>query len=223
MHEDRELLEAFRRGDRCALAKVYCKYGKAVYALLKNGFAFQSGASRYRFAGCSSEHDAEEMMQEVFRKAFEERARLAYDGLHRYKGYLLTIARNHVIDELRRPRNRLEVLAGIDEERAEEASQQVESAPPPDPEQAAIDEQLRQLVASFRQTLSQPELGIFDLRFGEELDQEQTAQRLGLSVYKVRNLERRLRRRLLTQLTKHGYLNEPRARGKVLTLLGVLL
>ena len=43
-------------------------------------------------------------MQEAFRRAFEERARSAYDGLRPYRRYLLTITRNLVIDQLRKQR-----------------------------------------------------------------------------------------------------------------------
>ena len=99
----------------------------------------------------------------------------------------------------------------------------VEQDPAPEPEQEASAGELRKIVSSFRQELEETEGRIFDLRFGEEQDQEQTASALGLSVYKVRKLERKLRRRLLAQLKKHGYLTERNPQVALNALLSLLL
>src|SRR3954454_2569848 len=99
--EQRALLDQFRRGERRALEQVYRHYAPDVAAFLQRGFTFASGARHLRFAGYRQPFDLENALQETFMRAFKESARLGYDGLHAYKGYLLAIARNLVLDELR--------------------------------------------------------------------------------------------------------------------------
>ena len=48
------------------------------------------------------EEQALDLVQEVFLRAFDERARLGYDGLRPYRPYLLRIAKNLRIDTARR-------------------------------------------------------------------------------------------------------------------------
>ncbi len=50
--------------------------------------------------GGSSE--LEDLIQEVFVRAFSEKGRLAYDGLRDYEPYICTIARNLLIDRARK-------------------------------------------------------------------------------------------------------------------------
>src|SRR5574341_691980 len=90
---DRSFLDAFRRGDRAALAAVYEHYVAGVSAILRHGFAFSSGGARTRFHGYRSQFELEDILQEVFSRAFSERARLAWDGLTPYESYLAGIAR----------------------------------------------------------------------------------------------------------------------------------
>jgi len=222
--QDRGLLDAFRRGDRPALEKVYLHYGKAVYALLKNGFSFSAQGRWQRFRGCASAHDAEELMQEIFRKAFEERARMAYDGLRPYGAYLSTIARNHVLDELRRARHRLEVLECQEADADDDSSPLDEAADlERGPEELAMEQQLYAMVRAFREGLDPTERQVFDLRFGEEQEQEPCAEALGLSVYKVRKLERRMRKRLLGLMQKQGHLESAQAATLAASVLSSVL
>jgi RNA polymerase sigma factor (sigma-70 family) len=76
---DRPLLDAFRRGQKAALSRVYFAYVDEVARVVRD----------------------RELIQEVFVRAFSESARLAYDGLRPYRPYLLRIARNVLVDRLR--------------------------------------------------------------------------------------------------------------------------
>src|SRR5262245_56542135 len=100
--EQRALLDRFRRGERLALEEVYRHYAPEVAAFLQRGFTFMSGGRHLRFAGYRQPFDLDNALQETFVRAFKESARLGYDGLNPYKSYLLAIARNLVLDELRR-------------------------------------------------------------------------------------------------------------------------
>ncbi len=95
----------------------------------------------------------------------------------------------------------------------------------PDPERVLIDRQLVQLLHEFEQGLSHHDRRFFELRFRQQLGQEQVAVRMGLSRAKVRTCEKRVRRRLQRCLKDREVWAgaSRRARPAVLcTLLGVL-
>src|SRR6185503_21290511 len=93
-----DLLARFRADDRAAKWEVYCAYVHIIDALLKRGFVTKRGK---RVTGLRSRSDREEVLQEVFLRAFEDKARLAYDGKSDYANYLRNIARNIVADRHR--------------------------------------------------------------------------------------------------------------------------
>src|SRR3954468_8581722 len=99
--ERRELLDRFKRGERRALEEVYRHYAPEVAAFLQRGFTFSSAGRPLHFRGYAQPFDLDNALQETFVRAFKESARLAYDGLHPYKSYLLAVARNLVLDEFR--------------------------------------------------------------------------------------------------------------------------
>src|SRR5262249_47400158 len=99
--ESRPLLDGFRRGDQAALLAVYRHYVRDVARFLTRGFSFSSDGKPCMFRGFAGGYEIEAALQEVFRRAFEERARLAYNGIDPYRPYLLRIARNAVINDLK--------------------------------------------------------------------------------------------------------------------------
>src|SRR3990170_7467386 len=99
--EDRDLLARFRAGESAALDRVYRHYVSGVAAFLRSGFSYSSGGAPASFPGVASPYDLENLAQEVFTRAFAEPARMSYDGLRPYQGFLHGIARNLVLDDLR--------------------------------------------------------------------------------------------------------------------------
>src|SRR5262249_47435933 len=93
---DRELLDRYRRGEREALAQIYWAYVDRVERLVSSCLRVQGAAWP------DSSVSAEDLVQEVFTRAFSQKARTAYDGLRDYGPYLFTIARNAVADAFRR-------------------------------------------------------------------------------------------------------------------------
>src|SRR6478672_2492853 len=85
---DRELLSAFRAGERAALERVYLAYVDDVFRLIAVGFE-------------RNPHEQRSLVQDVFVRAFSDRARLGFDGIRPYRPYLLTIARNVLVDRAR--------------------------------------------------------------------------------------------------------------------------
>ena len=105
LEQDRELLQRFRRGDAGALAQVFQRYAQHVAHAVRTGVLVQVDGQLVRVGAGLPEHEVEALVQETFVRAFAPRTRDAYDGLRPYAAYLLTIARNLVIDRGRRQRS----------------------------------------------------------------------------------------------------------------------
>jgi RNA polymerase sigma factor (sigma-70 family) len=94
------LLERLREGaNALAWDEFFSHYWPTIY-----GFA--------RYRGCS-EHTAEEIVQDVMLKVFEQRDVYQYDpGRGRFRDWLGTVVRNQVAEHRRRPANRLRAAGG---------------------------------------------------------------------------------------------------------------
>jgi RNA polymerase sigma-70 factor (ECF subfamily) len=193
---DRALLDGFRAGRPEALQAVYRHYAPRVHGHLRAGFSFSSGGRRLRFHGYQRPYDLENAVQEVFLRAFVPRARLSYDGLRPYGDYLLAIARNLVLNELRRK----EALF-VDEERADEAEQ-------PPVEELYEQRELDGLLASFAAGLDARMGDYYRARFVENRSQVEAAAALGMHRIVARRLEAKLKLALLDHMKAHGYLED---------------
>src|SRR5438045_884131 len=80
---------------------VYRHYVKGVSHFMQKGFSFRSTDKFFFFKGYRSPFDLHNAVQEVFRRAFEERARLSYNGVNSYSNWILAIARNMIINQFR--------------------------------------------------------------------------------------------------------------------------
>ncbi len=203
---DRALLDGFRAGRPEALKAVYLHYRPRLLDALRAGFSFRSGEVWMRFRGYHSPFELEQAASEALARALLPAARASYDGLHPFADYLFGIARNLVLNELRR--NDLLVPVGGDEELAPAAAGGLALAPEPTLEEREIE----RLLAAFLAEASPVERGLFELRFRDGEKQDDAARALALSRVQVRRVEYKLKRRLLAYLKKHGYLADvPRA------------
>jgi RNA polymerase sigma factor (sigma-70 family) len=195
---DRALLDAFRAGDRAALATVYFRYVDDIAAIARNGFVIPATGARVR--GATDDQTERDIVQEVFSRAFAPRAREAYDGVRPYALYLRRIAKNLMIDRARTAGHAVAV-------ELDDAEIAVE------PEVDEIDEQW---LAQRRETTTYiaglaPDLQqLVKLRFEDELSQEDTAKALGVSRRRVRTLEARIQRGLRKALRRAGLWQEDR-------------
>jgi RNA polymerase sigma-70 factor, ECF subfamily len=209
--ERRELLDRFRSGDQSALLEVYRFYVKDVVRFLTRGFAFESEGRPLSFRGFRGGYEVEAAVQEVFRRAFEERARLAYDGIHPYRPYLLRIARNAVINDLksRQPilfRFRVGRPVIIESDSASALDPDLISSPERSPEEVLESEEVAKLVDTFKRTLDERGLGVFRCRFEEGLSAEEAGRRLRLTRSQVRTTESKVRASFLEHMQRSGYL-----------------
>ena len=180
---NRQRLDAFRRGDRQALAEIFSWYARDVATLLRNGF--HVGEVGVSIPGACDRERERDLLQEVFARAFAKRARLAFNGLSPYRMYLMRIAKNLLVDEVRRrdrhaPMKPVEVAALLD---AEEVTN------PPSPENELQFQHLRAATQRYRASLTSELSQFVQLRFEEGLSQQDLADRLGLSRRQIRGLE----------------------------------
>jgi RNA polymerase sigma factor (sigma-70 family) len=185
------LLLAFREGKPEALSAVYRHYVRSVDGYLR-ALARRAGTPDL----CQPSAVAD-LLQEVFIRAFSPNARLAYDGLRDFGPYLNTIARNCFIDTLRK--RRIEVPLGIEELEAEESMKN--GLEDYDPKVVAVlEEYLREL--------TEPEKGVYEMRFELGRSQEAACEALGISRRSLRTAEDRLRKGLRKALFMAGVLHE---------------
>lgn len=199
---DRDLLQRFRAGEREAMAAVYEHYAASLARYLYSGFSFNSEGRQLRFEGLRQRYELHDVVAETFRRAFEERARLAYDGLKPFEGYLRAIARNLVIDRLRARRTSASGLSWDDVEQLAHVSEPTTVSP----EQEAQRSELRQLLGEFLDGLSAKERRFVELRYHQALPQEEVARILRVTRRWVRSAEEKARRGLVRRLRGSGYL-----------------
>ena len=190
--KNRALLEQFRNGDRDALAEVYRFYFEDVYRLAQYGFSTQTGVRAHSLA---READRLDFTQDVFVKAFSPSARSSYDGLRPFRPFLLQIARNLRIDQLRQA-GREPTQSGSSRELHIDIDALIEqNAAWPDTPTADIDLHWQRMLNETSAVLASLEREVQEiarLRFVEELSQAEVASKLGVTRRRVRTLESRL-------------------------------
>ena len=228
--KDPQLLEAFKRGDRDAMEKVYRHYFRGVTAFLRKGFTFRSGTGHFYFRGIQDPNELKNGVQEVFRRAFEDRARQSYNGINSFTNWVLAIGRNMVINQFRNreiafsdyiaPSDERGHLTIMDDEITEEFSGVLYGRPSKPQDSLFEHSELKKLIASFSTELTEHDRKLMLLRFAEGLGQEETAKQLGSTRMKVRTAESRLRSRLRAYLRNSGYIDHlPQGRAGISALL----
>jgi RNA polymerase sigma-70 factor (ECF subfamily) len=197
--EDRTRLQAFRAGDRKVLADVYRHYADAVTRELALGFNLRVGTESYRFVGLGSAFDFADVVQETFLRAFRDEARQRYDGVRPFRVYLLAIARNLVIDLLRRGGKERGLFVPLEPEDSDDPAPPAREA---SPEEAAFATQLRGLFETLVNTLTDRDRELFVGRFVDGLSRADVSRRTGLSVMQIRIREERIRAQLMKQLER---------------------
>jgi RNA polymerase sigma-70 factor (ECF subfamily) len=203
---DRERLAAFRAGDSRVLQQVYNEYLPELTGYLDRGFTFRSGPRSYRFRGFAEPFDLNNVVQETFLRAFQDSARTAYDGVSPFRVYLLTIARNLVIDQLRK--REVATVQMVEIEGGEEGGGLLGEL---DPESRSAEDDLLiqemgRLYQEFVAGLDEREAAFFRTRFEREVSGLGVAREYGLTRMQMRTLEKKLRDRFLTFMQSKGYL-----------------
>jgi len=223
--EDSLLRQAFRRGEREALATVYREYVGPLYQLIGRGFRFESQGRCYAFKGQDAIWAVEDTVQNVFIRAFAESARLGYDGLRPYRNYLASIAKNLIIDE-HRARWRELFVEEIGDTVSPDTEHPWRAQLPSTPEDCLRDVQLQQQVAAFIASLAAADQALFRVRFQQRQSVNATATILKVSEHHVKSREKRLKQRFFESMQRHGYfegrrLEDPETAALLMLLLVV--
>ena len=207
-----ELVERFRRGDREVLTELYRAHVDEIRLVLQRGFSFSSKGESVRFRGFREPFRLQEVLQEVFVHAFRERARLAYDAQQPYLPFLVTIARNWVIDRHRRERTESALFVSVtdiagENETAEEAmNRHAVKDESVSPELLALRKQLSSTLQQFVGDLDPEDTIVLEQHLMGELTQHEVAEVLGTDRNDVRKRVRLMRERLLRHLKREGFI-----------------
>ena len=159
---NQELLLLLREGDRVAFYYIYERYCKRIY-----GFVL-----RY----VKQEDDAQEIVQEVFIKLWEARAKI--DAYSSFESFLFTIAYNSAISLFRKRTSEKKYLEHL------KSLQQIENAP------EVIDEihfnELNNRLQALLSELTPRQKEIFHLSREEGLTHDEIARKLDISLNTVK-------------------------------------
>ncbi len=213
--KDKELQERFRAGETEAMDIIYKHYAPGVHRFLGRGFTFRSGGGHCHFTGIKSDDELRSSVQEVFRRAFEDRARNAYNGINSFSNWVLAISRNMVINRFR---NREIVMSNfvttddaggqasfLERTMTEEHAGMLYGKQTIAQDESYEQSELKGIIAAFMEQLDDDEKQLLVLRFVEGISQSDAATKLGSTRMKVRSAEAKLRRRLRAFLENTGY------------------
>ena len=188
LRDDAKCREAFRKGERWAMAAVYRTYAPLAYTIVSQGFG--------GFRGFYDPVLRDDAVQNIFAAAFEARARLAYDGLNDYARFLRGLAQNVCRQMLDRDR-RFQRTPDDDVAAVPQAE--------PDAESELIDAQAQDVCRRFRESLSDPmEKAVLTRYFADGEAEETLADALGLTRYRLRKIIGDVKKKMTRYLKEHG-------------------
>lgn len=222
--KNKRLLLDFKAGTRESMDEIYRHYKPGLYAFLRKGFSFRSERGSFFFKGINEPSDLDAAVQEVFRRAFEERARTSYNGINSFTNWVLAIARNMMINQFRNREVALSSYVGagdpqshltfMDNEMTEEFSGLLYGRHKRDQVVETEHGELKGLIDRFMGELTEEDRQILSLRFIDGKGQEEVAELLNSTRMKIRTAESKLRSRLRAFLRHSGYIDTFRSRDK---------
>jgi RNA polymerase sigma-70 factor (ECF subfamily) len=180
---EQDLISSVQRGEHESFYELVRPYERRVYAAA--------------LAILRNEHDAEDAAQEAMLKAFANIRQFRAEA--RFSTWLIQITVNEAL--MRRRRERIVVMEGIDDRRDGGRNEESEYAPRDFadwreiPSEALERKEVRQRLAEALATLDRKYREVFVLRDMEHLNIQETAQALGITVASVKT--RLLRARLM--------------------------
>lgn len=205
-----DLLEGFRSGKREVLTRVYEHFFNQVSMVVCRGFAI--ALQGVFVPGVRQADEQSAVVQEVFLRAFEEKARNSYDGKRPYRPYLLRIAKNLMIDRARKGRAEItwsemrklgKEKRGVGE--IDELISQNESFLLDDTVEENLDfKRLHVMTCNYLETLDEESRDFVTLRFVDGLSQSEVAAQMGVTRRRVRTLQANLVNGLRAFLKKQG-------------------
>ena len=138
--------------------------------------------------------EAQDAVQETFVKAYQGAAR--YDGSAEVLPWLARIAVNHAIDRYRRGRRRLRSETPLDDQ---EHGERI-AAPAPSPERTAMDREAGERISAALRVLPDRQRAVVVLRLYQDMNLEDIARTLDMSLGTVKSSLHRAMRRMRVSL-----------------------
>jgi RNA polymerase sigma factor (sigma-70 family) len=211
------LLEAFKKGEKDAFEKVYRHYAPGVTKFLQRGFTFRSNKGSFYFKGLQDTSELRSCVQEVFRRAFEDKARTSYNGINSFTNWVLAIGRNIVLNKFRNREIAISQyitesddsnhLTFMDNEVSQEYTGILYGQSARAQDRQVESKQLRGLMGQFMEGLDEHEKAVLLCRFSEGRGQQETAEHLKSTRMKIRTIENKLRNNLRSFLKSTGYID----------------
>jgi RNA polymerase sigma-70 factor (family 1) len=176
--DEKELLGRFAAGDDRAFSQIYHRYNDVIF----------SAAMLY----VKDSHSAHDVVQQVFVKIWEKRARMA--DVESFEGYVVVISRNLILDQFRRRSVEARKIAELAERRRDSIVSNTSAL--------AEDNEYTRLLQAAVNGLPPQQKKIYLLTHEEDLSYQRTAAILGLSKFTVKRhleLARRYVRNYVTQ------------------------
>ncbi|MFB6350798.1 MAG: RNA polymerase sigma factor [Bradymonadaceae bacterium] len=213
LKDNEQQARAYKRGDREVLHRLYEAYHDDVEQMLRHGFTFTSGGKTVRFRGCRRPFRLREMVQDGFIHAFRDRVRDNYDPSQSFRPYLMTVIRNHMIDQFRRQQLERELFVAADEVAEPDEHQQDaldrlgdDDEDEESPEEDALRRELADLLHAFIEDLDETDETIVRRYMLGDMTQHEMADHLETSRNTVRKRIRMIRRELLGHLKREGFI-----------------
>jgi RNA polymerase sigma-70 factor (ECF subfamily) len=181
------LVQRAKEGDTGAFTQLVQRYDRRIFRLAKHI--------------TQNEEDAEDVLQEVFLKAFTHLQ--GFEGQSKIYTWLVRIAVNESLMKLRKRKSDRTVSLDEPVETGEDEMVREVAVWEETPEQRYSQEELRTILDSAVDQLAPIYRTVFMLRDVEELSTEETAEALGLSVPAVKSRLLRARLQLRETLTRH--------------------
>lgn len=162
LHNERELLLSIAKGDEKAFRQLFNHYWKHIYSV---AFAFTKSIVL-----------SEEIVQDVFLKVWLKRELLT--PVKNFKGYLFTVARNHIYNELRKKSCEQSFGEHLQEFFIEFSSL---------PEQQLFLKETQSLIDEAVAQLPTQQRTVYELSRKDGLDHSQIADKLGISKLTVKS------------------------------------
>lgn len=185
--EDRELVERARSGDSSAFEALVLTYQQRVYNLT------------LRMTG--NEDDAFDLSQEAFIKAWKGLDTFQFESS--FSTWLYRLTSNACVDFLRAQKRRRTVSLTTEDDGGNEVQLEI-TDPAPNPEQAALAAEQRQLLADAMNALDKESCEIITLRVINELSYGRIAKVLGVKEGTVKSRLSRAREKLKKKLLQIG-------------------
>lgn len=162
LHNERELLLAMAKGDEKAFRQLFNHYWQHIYSV---AFVFTKSIVL-----------SEEIVQDVFLKVWLKRELLV--PVKNFKGYLFTVARNHIYNELRKKSSERSFAKHLEEYFTEISSL---------PEQQLFLKETQSLIDEAVAQLPSQQRTVYELSRKDGLDHSQIADKLGISKLTVKS------------------------------------